>query len=140
MKNRELAQIILLGFALGVTLTARRMNKQMSNLHDDMLAKVQKLKERAQAAAAKGTQMEQNWTDVSAQLDEVTKILDDFVKDDASSGGSTGGAAISVSGQQQTQNQSQQQNSNAQLGAQQPGASDGQTADSAKDPGRWRAR
>src|SRR3954467_12958915 len=73
----------------------KRMMDTMASLHDDLLAKINSLKEKATQAAAKGTQLEQNFTDVSARLDEVNKILDDFLNDDASQGSSTGGQAPS---------------------------------------------
>src|SRR4051812_41357780 len=69
----------------------KRMMDTMASLHDDLLTKINSLKEKATQAAAKGTQLEQNFTDVSARLDEVNKILDDFLNDDASQGSSTGG-------------------------------------------------
>lgn len=67
----------------------------MSKLHDDLLAKAKTLTENARKAAAAQTELQQSFTDVSRELDEATKLLEDMLKDDASQGSSTGGEPVS---------------------------------------------
>jgi hypothetical protein len=83
--------------------------REMSQLHDDLLAKAKSVKDSAQKAAAVGTEQQQQMTDVYNLLDEATKILEDFIKDNAASGSSTGGGSGAqtepVQPQQQTASQ-----------------------------------
>jgi hypothetical protein len=67
------------------------MAEDMSKIHDDLLAKAKTLTENARKAAAAQTELQQSFTDVSRELDEATKLLEDMFKDDASQGSSTGG-------------------------------------------------
>jgi hypothetical protein len=63
----------------------------MASLHDDLLAKAKALTENARKAAARQTEMQQSYTDLSRELDAANKLLEDMLKDDASQGSSTGG-------------------------------------------------
>jgi hypothetical protein len=89
--TRHERQIFLLGYRIGANLTAQRIADNMASLHDDLLAKAKALTENARKAAARQTEMQQSYTDISRELDAANQLLEDMLKDDASQGSSTGG-------------------------------------------------
>jgi hypothetical protein len=110
------------------------MAEDMSKFHDDLLAKAKTLTESARKAAAAQTELQQSFTDVSRELDEATKLLEDMLKDDASQGSSTGGEpAPQASGtiQPTPENQGQNQGQETQQPTQKLREKDG---------GQWSAR
>jgi hypothetical protein len=136
--TRHERQIFLLGYRIGANLTAQRMADDMSKFHDDLLAKAKTLTENARKAAAAQTELQQSFTDVSRELDEATRLLEDMLKDDASQGSSTGGEpAPQASGTIQPtlvqgQNQGQE--------TQQPHTQGAVPNLREKDGGQWSAR